>query len=285
MRVMVTGSGGTLGREVIDAGHDFPGLDILPMPHAEMSLTDPVRMARVLGNLRPDVIINCAGLIRGRTILGREMSASEMMAVNAVGPHMLAEIARDYVPECRVLQVSTDCVFSGFQPAHAKGYTELDSPDTTDIYGRSKAAGELLTKPDLTVRCSFVGIGEHGLLSWLMRQCGTVPGYNEALWNGMTSIAVARVLLRLALNAQIVGLLHIHSSQVISKAQLLTWLRDAFGLGLLVHDATTPPSHRVNRALWSMREDAADTVGNIPPIKEQIAELVDMWKIRGGRRW
>ena len=284
MRILVTGSGGMLGREVVDCAHDFPGLVVLPMPHAEMSLTDPVRMARVLANCRPDVVINCAGLIRGRTIQGREISASEMMATNAVGPHLLAEIARDYVPACRVIQVSTDCVFSGYQPMHSRGYSEIDRPDPIDIYGRSKAAGELLTKPDLTVRCSFVGLGSRGLLAWLMRQAGTVPGYAESRWNGMTSIAVARVLLHLAQNPHLTGILHVHSGEATDKAQLLTAMQRAFRLGVNVRQVTTPAEHRVNRMLRSIREDATETIGHIPPFEQQLDELVDMWHARGGHR-
>lgn len=67
----------------------------------------------------------------------------------------------------KLIHVSTDCVFSG-----KKGnYNESDFRDADDIYGRSKALGEIINDKDLTIRTSIIGpelkLNGEGLFHWL----------------------------------------------------------------------------------------------------------------------
>jgi len=76
----------------------------------------------------------------------------------------------------RLVHISTDCVFSGLRG----GYTELDHPDSDDLYGRTKLLGEVDYPDAVTLRTSIIGHelrGGRSLLSWFLSQEGKVKGY------------------------------------------------------------------------------------------------------------
>ena len=126
---------------------------------------------RLLDDVAPTVVVNAAGLVKQRPEGSDPVAA---MAVNALLPHRLS--ARCRASGARLLHVSTDCVFSG-----ARGrYTEADSPDPVDLYGRSKWLGEVATAGCLTLRLSLVGweLGtRRGLVEWFRQQ--VVAGARE----------------------------------------------------------------------------------------------------------
>ena len=96
----------------------------------------------------PDVVINCAGIIKQQ---GAAQAAMSYIRVNALAPHVLADLCERW--GARLIQLSTDCVFSG-RVGH---YAEADIPDPVDLYDRSKLLGEVTRAPHLTVRTSFIG--------------------------------------------------------------------------------------------------------------------------------
>ncbi len=208
--VVVTGANGMLGRAVVKAleASDYyraipyrSGFDI-----ADMSETNAIRLTGAK-------IINCAGVVRGR----HDVTAKRMGEVNALAPHMLAAVAK------RLIHVSTDCVFDG-----TKGpYVESDEPTPIDNYGMSKLMGEVETPSALTVRTSFVGFGQRGLLRWLLDhpEGATVPGFRRWLWNGLYVGTLARQLVRL-LDDPMTGILHIQGP-LISKYELLDMIAKA----------------------------------------------------------
>ena len=116
---------------------------------------------RLLARAKPDVVINCVGLVKQFTGAEDPLAA---IPVNALLPHRLLAICK--VARARLIHISTDCVFDG-----ARGmYRESDFADATDLYGRSKYLGELHDLQALTLRTSVVGpeLGApNGLVSWL----------------------------------------------------------------------------------------------------------------------
>jgi dTDP-4-dehydrorhamnose reductase len=89
---------------------------------------------RALGTVRPDVIINCFGLIKQLVDAQDPLST---LPVNAMFPHRLARLCG--FAGIWMIHVNTDCVFSG-----RKGlYTENDPSDAEDLYGKYKFIGEL----------------------------------------------------------------------------------------------------------------------------------------------
>lgn len=139
MKVLLTGSNGQLGRELtrqlqkkkIDhVGYDIPEFDI----------TDKDKITAIIAKEQPTVIINCGALTN---VDGCETQRELAMAINAVGPKHLAEIARDQ--DIVLVQVSTDYVFDGagiILDGALRPYLETDPIDPKTVYGESKAAGE-----------------------------------------------------------------------------------------------------------------------------------------------
>ena len=170
--IIVTGADGMLGRQVVRAGFQ-QRLAVIPLAHSRCDITN---VTQVGDHLRPHpdaVVINCAGIVRGQP-------EGWMDNVNGRGPHVLARFAG------RLVQVSTDCVFDGKLTGDTEGYTESSPATTSDRYSQTKLQGEVTDGPHLTVRGSFIGLGQFGLIRWLLDhpQGAEVPGYLNWYWNG-----------------------------------------------------------------------------------------------------
>lgn len=256
MKVLVTGASGMLGIQVCRiASQELGKGNVVAMTHADMDITEPLLVKSVLESAKPDVIINCAGIVRGRAL--RDV---QYMMVNATGPRILAELAEPR--GIKVVQISSDCVFDGSAPQ-----TEQGSPRPVDVYGRSKVWGELKA-PHLTVRISFVGLGQRGLLAWFMRQ-KEVQGYTGALWNGLTTPWAARKILKAA-QANMTGVLHLFGEDT-TKYHLLQMANETMGLGITVTPTNTVHSDMRLRSLSSFNDQYP-----APPLQEQLIELARM---------
>lgn len=263
MRILVTGATGMLGLEVyraaVAAGHTVLGLG-----RTELDITDYDAVQRELSTVEPDVVINCAGLTKHRK---PEPTRAEYMAVNAVAPHVLA--AECDAIGARMIHVSTDCVFRGDRDP-SRPYTEDDQPDAIDDYGASKAAGEVARAPHLTVRCSFVGLGERGLIADLSRNGELAsrrwPLWTRAYWSGSTAPAIACALVELAGRPEVTGLMHL-AGECVTKADLVQAI---WRVGLARNVGAVETSKpRINRWLATQRTD----VPVLPPLDVALQEL------------
>jgi dTDP-4-dehydrorhamnose reductase len=183
----------------------------------------------------PDVawVVNAIGTIKPRI---QESAASRLNAieVNAAFPHRLAKAAERR--GLRVVQPATDCVFED----RTGPFTELDTANATDVYGATKALGEVPSPAVMHLRTSIIGPeweASRSLLAWLLGQpqLATVIGYTDHLWNGVTTLHFARVVaavIRQDLFAP--GVQHLVPTGEVTKAELLTNLAGAFGR----HDLT-----------------------------------------------
>ena len=103
----------------------------------------------VIREIKPAEIINCIGVIKQRDE-AREHITSIM--INSLLPHILAKTCEEWGG--RLIHFSTDCVFSGKKGS----YDELSKTDADDLYGKSKAKGEILNNSSsLTIRASMIG--------------------------------------------------------------------------------------------------------------------------------
>ena len=223
-RVIILGSTGMLGHVlhfVLENEFDFELFDIsyrkkLTNNSIICDVNNINDLDKKIEKIKPDVIVNCIGILIKRS----KIDSANTIYINSYLPHRLKQIA-DKIG-ARVIQISTDCVFSG-----KKGYySENHIPDSTDIYGRSKALGELINDRDLTIRTSIVGPeikndGE-GLLDWFLKQEGKINGYSNVFWGGVTTITLSKAIVKFIHNPQIVGLLHLTNGKKISKYDLLS---------------------------------------------------------------
>ena len=246
MKILVFGECGMLGTEVVEAGRRREH----QMLYNDYGITNGVSLDQAYEKNAPDVIINCAGVIPSRRI-----GDVHMVNVNATGPHMIAEWFKDI----HIIQVSTDCVFSG---SRVGPHRVTDRPDPVDLYGRSKLAGELTGEWCTTVRTSFIGY-RHGLLPWFLSQKGpTVPGWVNALWTGSTVYEVARQLIQIA-EGKPLGLVHL-AAPLLSKYELLCALGVAFDKDIKIVPTDEPYIYR----------DLMPTI-RMPDIHGVLGELVE----------
>ena len=149
--------------------------------------------------------------------------------LNSIFPHNLNLICKEI--DCRLIQLSTDCVFSGIKG----NYKETDLPDPNDIYGRSKLLGELDYKNCITIRTSFIGhelVNNWGLLSWFLSQKNKVKGFKNAIYSGLTTLEISKVIKNFVItNNSLNGLYHI-SSNPIDKFSLLRIINQTYGKNL-----------------------------------------------------
>jgi dTDP-4-dehydrorhamnose reductase len=222
---------------------------------------DSLRTA--LDQVQPQVVINAIGLIK--QLNGRR---ADLIYLNALFPHRLLELCQ--ARQVRLIHLSTDCVFSG----RVGNYRESDVADPLDDYGRTKLLGELEAVGALTLRTSIIGRERPqglGLIEWFHRQRGgTVRGFRRALYSGLTTAELGRLLLRLIVEFPgLDGLWHV-ASQSISKFDLLYRYNELAGLGIEV----VPSDDFVcDRSLNGQRFES-ETGYQAPSWETMLAELV-----------
>ncbi len=219
-----------------------------------------------LDSVGPEAVINCIGVIRQRPEGSDPVAAIEL---NSLFPHRLAEACRQR--NIWLIHIGTDCVFSG----GTGGYTEKDRPDATDLYGRSKALGEPVSRGCLTLRTSIIGRELQrttGLLEWfLSNRHGSVRGFSNAIWSGLTTGALSELTgWIISQRPWTEGLYHV-ASEPISKCDLLKRISLALGLGIEVVPVPEPAE---NRSLCSDRFRSVLGM-EIPSLDDMIASLGD----------
>jgi len=174
-------------------------------------------------------VVNCIGLI---SHLIDEQDAScrlNAASLNALFPHELAIYAK--IKGIRVVQIATDCVFSGKEG----GYLESSEHDATDVYGVTKSMGEVQAENVMNIRASIIGREQRGfksLLEWVLSQPldSEIPGYTDRLWNGVTTLAFARVVAGVIGEGLFrPGVHHLLPSDKVSKAELVEIIAETFG--------------------------------------------------------
>ncbi|HEX2275346.1 MAG TPA: dTDP-4-dehydrorhamnose reductase [Acidimicrobiales bacterium] len=151
MRVLVTGAGGQLGREVVDA---FAGHEVVAADQPTVDVGDRERVLQLVGGARPEAVVHTAAWT---DVDACESDPDQAFRINALGTRNVVEAAR--LVGARVCYVSTDYVFDG---AAGRPYTEWDTPNPISVYGRSKLGGEAEVGPEGTVvRTSWL-CGPHG---------------------------------------------------------------------------------------------------------------------------
>ncbi len=185
-----------------------------------LNVVDLDAFEKCIQTFMPDCVVNCIGITKRLCTSDNTVDA---ISINAMFPHKLEEFCKNL--EIKLIQLSTDCIFSG-----NKGlYSETDSSDAEDLYGKSKFLGELTSSSSLTLRKSTIGLeltNKHGLVEWFLSQRGQILGYSEAIYSGFTSSFLASIVEEIFTNyPDLNGVLNI-ASEPISKYELLVNLRD-----------------------------------------------------------
>ncbi len=132
MIVLLLGAGGMLGRDV--AASAPPGVGLVKRTHDDCDVTDVHAVAKVLEQVRPQWVINCAAYTK---VDQAERDRDRALAVNGTAPGTLGVACA--TRGIGVLHVSSDYVFAGDRAAP---WTETDAPRPVNWYGATKLAGE-----------------------------------------------------------------------------------------------------------------------------------------------
>lgn len=229
-----------------------------------VDVTNRDAVADVVHRVHPEIIINCIGIL----IKGSKEHPDNAILINAYFPHLLKRLSDEV--GAKLIHISTDCVFSG-----KKGnYTEDDFRDADDVYGRSKALGEVINNKDLTIRTSIIGpelkINGEGLFHWFMYQHGEVNGFRTAIWGGVTTLELAKAI-DYALDNGTVGLVHLSNGLGISKYDLLNLFKEIWGKDIVIkpHDG-----NGVNKSI----EKSLCFGYNVSSYRQMLVEQFEMMK-------
>ena len=180
-------------------------------------------LIKVFATIRPDVVINCIGLIKQ---LSEADDPLQALPINALLPHRLARLCE--LSNTRLVHMSTDCVFSG----EKGGYRESDPSDAKDLYGRSKFLGEVTYPHSVTLRTSIIGHelqGARSLIGWFLSQERQCKGFVKAIYSGLPTVVLAQIVRDVIIpRTDLSGLYHV-AAQPISKYDLLRLVAEVYG--------------------------------------------------------
>lgn len=279
MKVMVLGASGMLGHEVArtlaeDFGHEVYGTvrngaavsrsspSVATRLLVGVDVLDGDGLVSAMARVRPEVVINCIGLVKQLSEANDPLSA---LPINAMLPHRLVKLCA--LSNARLVHISTDCVYSG-----SKGsYVESDVSDAKDLYGKSKFIGEVSAVNAVTLRTSIVGHdlfgATEGLVEWFLSQNQAVRGFTKAIFSGLTTRELALVIGRHVLtDPELHGLYHV-SVDPISKFDLLSIINEIYGKLI---DIEPDDGLVIDRSLDSSR--FRDSTGYMPPSWRTLIE-------------
>lgn len=279
IKVAILGSTGMLGSMVYRYLSEQPEHDLSvigrPSFDAEAPFLTPILTDFLCGN---DYAINCIGVIKPLVDERSANSVERAIQVNYLFPHRLAAAAETV--GCRVLQIATDCVYSGREG----GYVETSAHDALDIYGKSKSLGEVQSPSVHHLRCSIIGPEQRGhlsLLDWFLGRPANVKvdGFLNHLWNGVTTLAFARLCHGIILNGiALPTTQHIVPVNQVRKSDLLKHIAyfyhrsdiliDEVDAAVAIDRTLETLSRWRNRELWQ-----AAGYSDVPYIQQMIEEL------------
>lgn len=216
-----------------------------------------------------DFVINCIGLLVKDSIERPDRAS----IINSWFPHYLEFHLKN--TSTRLIHLSTDCVFDG----KVGEYIETDIHTETNFYGKSKSLGEINNSKDITFRMSIIGpeIKDNatGLFSFIYNNSSKkLQGWDNALWNGMTTLQLAKCIDQYINDPKIAGVYHLVNNQVkINKYDLLCKINSIFDLNNTIIRTQGPKP--VNKILINTRKDFNF---DIKSYDEQLTELKEFMK-------
>jgi dTDP-4-dehydrorhamnose reductase len=279
-KVLIIGSRGMLATQVARTFNQAPGVDTYVVGR-HLSQEVPAERTKIfrIEEDKPeflgfDYIINCAGIIKPYINDVNRFSVFKAIYVNSVFPHQL----RAMTGCTPIIQIATDCVFSGTDPF---GSDELATHDALDVYGKTKSLGEVNEVNFYNIRCSIVGrepFNKKSLLEWFLAQPpeSNLNGFLNHQWNGVTTIAFAKICLAVVQNdIRMPSLIHLVPDGRLTKFGLLSYFQDHFRTNHNIIAKDAPKS--VNRHLKTIYDHTklwqAAGYNSIPFIRELIDEL------------
>lgn len=282
-KVLILGASGMLGQACNQVLSNSEDLEIYKTSRSnakEYIQFDAAKdsILELVSKTSPDWIINCIGIIKPHIKEEQAATIRTAIDINSKFPFSLADAT-----DATVIQIATDCVYSG-----TKGkYTEADTHDALDVYGKTKSLGEAPLKNIIHLRASIIG-PERGrstsLLEWFRNQPlnAELNGFTDHLWNGVTTHHFAMLALGIISNDfKEVTKTHIVPEGLISKSDLLREFAKAYDRSdITINDVTSnfkidrtldTVNPELNRTLWRMAG-----YQEIPTVAQMVQEQAEI---------
>ena len=269
MKIIVLGSTGMLGNYVDKYLSKKYEVICLNRDKLDASNVSRNSLKTILNNFsvgKNDVVINCMGTIKPRVDQLGDLNA---ILVNSIFPRLLSQVSKDL--GFKVIHPTTDCVYTGLKG----NYNEDDLYDVNDVYGMSKAMGEV--QDVCIVRTSIIGEEINtgrSLVEWVKSESGnSIFGYTNHYWNGVTCLQFAKICEHIIDNNLFwEGIRHIHSNKL-NKYELVSLINDVYSLNINISKKETDlPCDRSMTSKFSFEDF------NIPLLRTQISEMKEFYK-------
>jgi dTDP-4-dehydrorhamnose reductase len=282
VRLLVTGGGGQLARDVVRA---CPDDHVVSLSRAELDVTDEAAVVAAVRDHAPDAVINTAAMT---DVDGCEADPDQAHAVNALGPWWLARACRGV--DATLVHVSTDYVFDGAAPRDGDGaprpWVEPDMLAPRSVYGRSKAAGEQLvreTLPDhVIVRSAWLaGAGGGNFVRTMLRvgrERDVVRVVDDQVGSPTFTADLAPALRHLAV-ARRTGTYHVANEGRASWFELAAATFELAGIDVdLVAQPSTALDRPAPRPAWSVLDTRHARLSGVPALpwwRDGLTRLLD----------
>ena len=240
MKILVLGASGMLGNAMLRflcGQEDLHVFGTFRSPHNALSalaaknlkllsginIENHDVLVKLISEVCPDVVINCIGLVKQLPDSDDHLLA---IPINSLLPHRVAALCQ--MIGAKLIHFSTDCVFDG----EKGGYDESSPPNPTDLYGRSKLLGEVNSPHAITIRTSIIGhelASTRSLVNWFLSQSDQVDGFRRAIYTGLPTVEVSRVVRDFILPQlnSLSGIYHV-ASHPINKFELLCLIANTY---------------------------------------------------------
>ena len=203
------------------------------------------KLKKMISDESPTHLVNCLGVTKFSNSYNLK---KQTKYVNALFPKKLAKLC--YQKKIYLIHISTDCVFSG-----KKGnYSETSKKDAKDLYGKTKAMGEVKNKYCSTIRTSFIGPEtktKKSLLNWFLSEKKKVNGFDKAFFSGITSLELSKIIYNFFIlkDKHFNKILNIGGSKI-SKFLLLSKINKIFKKKIIIEKSSY---FKIDRSLNSLK--------------------------------
>ena len=216
------------------------------------------QLGNIYENYHFNYLVNCIGVIKPFINNNNPKLIKNAINLNSILPFRLNDFISRTNDDIKLLQIATDCVFSG----KTGKYTEESPHDAHDVYGKTKSLGEIIDKNILNIRTSIIGPeikNKQSLLEWFLNQRGKfVYGFDHHRWNGVTTLQYAKLIENIIMKDNFKNLrninhvLHYVKNETVTKYELLIIFKKLFSIDteIIKTNEKGPPVYRNLNTLY-----------------------------------
>ena len=283
MKVLVTGSSGMLGKDIIDAFSKrdnivLHGIDLVDKSdgkdniHHKIDLTDQKELEACLEMIDPDLIIHTAAIVNLNTC-EENMDLATKLHIDSSRTLALHKV--------KIVYISTDSIFNG----ETGFYTEKSVPDPLNNYARTKLLGEYAIRANnpehIIIRTNIYGFNiplKGSLCEWAIKSFENnenINGFHDVVFNAIYTKQLADIVIKLV-TTDFTGTINIASEDCISKYDFVKYLASKFNMpdervgSVSVDDFSFTIARPLNTTL---NTDKAKKLFSIPSIYNGLDQL------------